>query len=249
MTEMSPPDRPRSPDELEAELRAIGAERYHHLHPYHGLLHGGKLTRQQVQAWALNRYYYQAMIPIKDDHALSKMPTAERRREWRRRIIDHDGDAPGTGGIERWLKLAEGVGLDRAYVQSTRGILPGTRFAVEAYVHFVRDRGPLEAIASSLTELFAPNLHEERISGMLEHYDFVNPDIMSYFSRRLQQAPRDAGFALDYVKQHAKTPAEREAVCNALIFKTNVPWVQLDALYYAYVDGHVPPGAFVPKEK
>src|SRR5580704_12084953 len=123
MTEMSPPDRPRSPDELEAELRAIGAERYHHLHPFHGLLHGGKLTRQQVQAWALNRYYYQ-----------SKMPTAELRREWRRRIIDHDGDAPGTGGIERWLKLAEGVGLDRAYVQSTRGILPGTRFAVEAYV-------------------------------------------------------------------------------------------------------------------
>jgi len=115
-------------------------------------------------------------------------------------------------------------------------------------VHFVRDKTPLEAIASSLTELFAPNLHEERISGMLAHYDFVNPDIMSYFSRRLQQAPRDAGFALDYVKAHARTPAEREAVCNALIFKTNVLWVQLDALYHAYVDGHIPPGAFVPKE-
>ena len=119
MTEMSPPDRLLRPDGLEAELRAIGAERYHHLHPFHVLLHGGKLTRQQVQAWALNRYYYQAMIPIKDAHALSKLPTAELRREWRRRIIDHDGDAPGTGGIERWLKLAEGVGLDRAYVQST----------------------------------------------------------------------------------------------------------------------------------
>jgi pyrroloquinoline-quinone synthase len=115
-------------------------------------------------------------------------------------------------------------------------------------VHFVRDKTPLEAIASSLTELFAPNLHEERISGMLAHYDFVNPDIMSYFSRRLTQAPRDAGFALDFVKAHAHTPAEREAVCNALIFKTNVLWVQLDALYHAYVEGHVPPGAFVPKE-
>ena len=108
-------------------------------------------------------------------------------------------------------------------------------------------RRRLEAIASSLTELFAPNLHEERISGMLAHYDFVNPDIMSYFSRRLQQAPRDAGFALEYVKAHATTPAEREAVCNALIFKTNVLWVQLDALYHAYVDGHIPPGAFVPE--
>jgi pyrroloquinoline-quinone synthase len=125
--------------------------------------------------------------------------------------------------------------------------LPATRFAVEAYVHFVRDKSPLEAIASSLTELFAPNLHEERISGMLAHYDFVNPDIMSYFKRRLTQAPRDANFALEYVKIHAKTPEQREAVCNALIFKTNVLWVQLDALYHAYVEGHVPPGAFVPK--
>ena len=112
-----------------------------------------------------------------------------------------------------------------------------------------RDKSPLEAIASSLTELFAPNLHEERISGMLEHYDFVNPDIMSYFSRRLTQAPRDAGFALDYVKAHATTPEQREAVCNALIFKTNVLWVQLDALYHAYVEGHIPPGAFVPEER
>ncbi len=152
------------------------------------------------------------------------------------------------GGIERWLKLTEGLGLDSAYVESTEGILPATRFAVEAYVHFCRDKSPLEAIASSLTELFAPNLHEERIAGMLQHYDFVNPDIMSYFSRRLQQAPRDAGFALDYVREHARTPEQRELVCNALIFKTNVLWVQLDALYHAYVEGHIPPGAFVPKE-
>ena len=123
-------------------------------------------------------------------------------------------------------------------MESTEGILPATRFAVEAYVHFCRDKTPLEAIASSLTELFAPNLRE-RISGMLQHYDFVNPDIMSYFSRRLTQAPRDAGFALEYVKANAKTPAEREAVCNALIFKTNVLWVQLDALYHAYVEGHI----------
>ena len=178
---------------------------------------------------------------------ISRFRDRDIRLEWRHRIEDHDGDLGTEGGIERWLKLTEGLGLDSAYVESTEGILPATRFAVEAYVHFVRDKTPLEAIASSLTELFAPNLHEERISGMLAHYDFVNPDIMSYFSRRLQQAPRDADFALDYVKAHANTPAEREAVCNALIFKTNVLWVQLDALYHAYVEGHVPPGAFVPK--
>jgi len=234
--------------DLEAALRHIGATRYHSLHPFHALLHGGKLNKGQVQAWALNRYFYQSTIPIKDAVVISRFRDRGIRLEWRHRIEDHDGDLGTEGGIERWLKLTEGLGLDSAYVESTEGILPATRFAVEAYVHFVRDKTPLEAIASSLTELFAPNLHEERISGMLAHYDFVNPDIMSYFSRRLQQAPRDAGFALDYVKANANSPAEREAVCNALIFKTNVLWVQLDALYHAYVDGHIPPGAFVPKD-
>jgi len=233
--------------ELEAALRHIGATRYHSLHPFHRLLHGGKLNKGQVQAWALNRYYYQSTIPIKDAVVISRFRDRGIRTEWRHRIEDHDGDIGTEGGIERWLKLTEGLGLDSAYVESTEGILPATRFAVEAYVHFCRDKSPLEAIASSLTELFAPNLHEERISGMLQHYDFVNPDIMSYFKRRLAQAPRDANFALAYVRENAKTQEQREAVCNALIFKTNVLWVQLDALYHAYVDGHIPPGAFVPK--
>lgn len=235
-------------DELETALREIGATRYHNLHPFHRLLHGGKLTKGQVQAWALNRYYYQSSIPIKDAVVISRFRDRNIRLEWRHRIEDHDGDVDTEGGIERWLKLTEGLDLDTAYVESAEGILPATRFAVDAYVHFVRDRTPLEAIASSLTELFAPNLHEERISGMLAHYDFVNPSIMSYFKRRMEQAPRDANFALDFVKKHAKTPEEREAVCNALIFKTNVLWVQLDALYHAYIDGHVPPGAFVPEK-
>jgi pyrroloquinoline-quinone synthase len=239
----------RSAEELEAALRHIGATRYHSLHPFHHLLHGGKLDKGQVQAWALNRYFYQSTIPIKDAVVISRFRDRDIRLEWRHRIEDHDGEIGGEGGIERWLKLTEGLGLDRAYVESTEGILPATRFAVEAYVHFVRDRTPLEAIASSLTELFAPNLHEERISGMLAHYDFVNPEIMSYFKRRLEQAPRDANFALDYVKRHATTPEQREAVCNALIFKTNVLWVQLDALYHAYVEGHIPPGAFVPAKR
>jgi pyrroloquinoline-quinone synthase len=236
-----------SAEELEATLRHIGATRYHSLHPFHKLLHGGKLNKGQVQAWALNRYYYQSTIPIKDAVVISRFRDRATRLEWRHRIEDHDGDAGSEGGIERWLKLTEGLGLDTAYVESTEGILPATRFAVEAYVHFCREKSPLEAIASSLTELFAPNLHEERISGMLAHYDFVNPEIMSYFKRRLTQAPRDANFALDYVRTHARSPEERASVCNALIFKTNVLWVQLDALYHAYVEGNIPPGAFVPK--
>ena len=236
-----------SADELEAMLRKIGAERYHSMHPFHRLLHGGELNKGQVQAWALNRYYYQSTIPIKDAVVISRFRDRDIRLEWRHRIEDHDGDKGSEGGIERWLKLTEGLGLDTGYVESTEGILPATRFAVDAYVHFVRDRTPLEAIASSLTELFAPNLHEERIAGMLAHYDFVNPGIMSYFKRRMEQAPRDANFALEFVRTHATTPEQREAVCNALIFKTNVLWVQLDALYHAYVDGHIPPGAFRPE--
>jgi pyrroloquinoline-quinone synthase len=236
-----------SAEALEAQLRHIGATRYHSLHPFHRLLHGGKLNRGQVQAWALNRYYYQSSIPIKDSVVMSRFRDRAIRLEWRHRIEDHDGEIGGEGGIERWLKLTDGLGLDRRMVESTELILPATRFAVDAYVHFVREKSPLEAIASSLTELFAPNLHEERIAGMLEHYDFVNPSIMTYFQRRLDQAPRDARFALDYVKANAHTPQERALVCNALIFKTNVLWVQLDALYHAYVEGHVPPGAFVPE--
>ena len=234
-----------SAEALEAQLRHIGATRYHSLHPFHRLLHGGKLNKGQVQAWALNRYYYQCSIPVKDATVMSRFYDRELRLEWRHRIEDHDGEIGGEGGIDRWLKLTDGLGLDRKMVESTQMILPATRFAVDAYVHFVRDKSPLEAIASSLTELFAPAIHEERIVGMLEHYDFINPSIMTYFQRRLDQAPRDARFALAYVREHARTPEERAAVCNALIFKTNVLWVQLDALYHAYVEGHVPPGAFV----
>src|SRR3569832_1621876 len=232
--------------ELEAALRFIGETRYHSLHPFHKLLHGGKLNKGQVQAWALNRYYYQSTIPIKDAVVISRFRARPTRIEWRHRIEDHDGAVGTEGGSDRWLKLTEGLGLDTGYVESAEGILAATRFAVDAYVHFVRDRSPLEAIASSLTELFAPNLHEERISGMLQHYDFINPNVMTYFKRRLEQAPRDAEFALTYVKANASTPYERQLVCNALIFKTNVLWVQLDALYHAYVEGHIPPGAFVP---
>ena len=238
-----------SPDGLEAALRDIGARRYHSLHPFHRLLHSGALSRGQVQAWALNRYYYQCQIPIKDAVMISRLPTADLRREWRRRLIDHDGVSEGLGGLERWLKLAEGVGLDRAYVESTQGVLPGTRFAVDAYVHWVRDRSLLEAVASSLTELFSPKIIAERVSGMLANYDWITSETLAYFTPRLTQAPDDSAFALAYVKEHATTPERQQAVLDSLIFKCDVLWTQLDALYLAYVDPRLPPpGAFVPKD-
>ena len=238
-----------SPTELEAALRDIGARRYHRLHPFHGMLHGGKCTKGQVQAWALNRYYYQAMIPIKDASLIARCDDSAVRREWRSRLVDHDGEHEGDGGIARWLKLTDGVGLDRDYVTSTRGLLPGTRFAVEAYVRFVREKTLLEAIASSLTELFSPVIIGERMAGMLANYDFISRETMSYFDKRPPQAQRDSDFALDYVKRHAMTPEQQQQVLVALEFKCSVLWSMLDALSYAYVlPGHIPPGAFVPND-
>ena len=235
-----------TPDQLEARLRQIGAERYHNRHPFHRKLHDGLLTKQQVQAWALNRYYYQARIPAKDATLLARLPTAELRREWRRRIEDHDGTEPGTGGVARWLVLTDGLGLDRDYVESTDGLLPATRFAVDAYVNFVRDQSILAAIASSLTELFSPTIISERVSGMLRHYDFISEETLAYFTPRLTQAPRDSDFALAYVRENARTPEQQREVLGALEFKCSVLWSMLDALDYAYVEDHIPPGAFVP---
>ena len=234
-------------DQLEAALRDIGARRYHRLHPFHGLLHGGKCTKGQVQAWALNRYYYQSMIPIKDASLIARCDDSAIRRAWRARLIDHDGEGEDDGGIARWLRLTDGLGLDRAYVTSLRGLLPATRFAVDAYVRFVRENTLLEAIASSLTEMFSPQIISERIEGMLASYPFVTRETLAYFDKRPPQAARDADFALDYVKQHAGTPERQQAVLAALEFKCGVLWAMCDALHHAYVDpGQVPPGAFVP---
>jgi coenzyme PQQ biosynthesis protein C len=239
-----------SPDELEARLRTIGAERYHRLHPFHKLLHGGKCSKGQVQAWALNRYYYQAMIPIKDASLIARCDDPAIRREWRSRLIDHDGTAEGDGGIARWLRLTDGLGLAREDVVSLRGLLPATRFAVDAYVRFVRERSLLEAIASSLTELFSPVIISERVQGMLANYDFVTRDTLAYFDKRPPQAARDSDFALGYVKEHARTPEAQQAVLAALEFKCDVLWSMLDALYHAYVDPrHLPPGVFVPEDQ
>ncbi len=236
-----------SPEELESALRDLGAKRYHRLHPFHHLLHSGGCSKGQVQAWALNRYYYQAMIPIKDASLIARCDDPALRRVWRERLIDHDGAHDGEGGIARWLRLTEALGLDRDYVTSLSGLLPATRFAVDAYVHFVREKSLLEAVASSLTEMFSPAIIGERVRGMLEGYDFITPDALAYFDKRPPLASRDAEFALAYVKRHATTEAERQAVLAALAFKCDVLWAMLDALMHAYVaPGHVPPGAFAP---
>jgi len=236
------------PAALEASLREIGRRRYHDQHPFHALLRDGKLGRGQVQAWALNRYYYQSRIPIKDATFLSRVDDPALRREWRRRIEDHDGSEDRPGGIERWLRLCQGVGLARRRVEALDGVLPATRFAVDAYVHFEREAPLLDAVASSLTELFSPQIIAERVAGMLAHYDFVDAECLAYFSARLDQAPRDAHFALEYCKEHARSAASQRAVQAALEFKCDVLWALQDALYFAYVEpGLVPPGGFQPE--
>ena len=243
----------QSREEFEARLRRIGDERYHDKHPFHQMLHSGGCTIDQVRAWVINRYAYQSHIPLKDAAFLSRCADPDMRRVWRSRIEDHDGDPdPATGregGLRRWLKLAEGVGLDPNYVASGAGILPATRFAVEACVRYVRDMPFLAAVASSLTALFAPKIHKDRIAGLLEHYDFANPDTLAYFRNRLTEAPKDVAFGLAWVLDHAKTAEEQDLAAAALVFKTDVLWAQLDALHSAYVEpGRIPPGAWKPGE-
>lgn len=234
-----------SREAFEARLRAIGAERYHDKHPFHALLHGGKCTPVQVRAWVINRCYYQSRIPLKDAALMSRCEDPELRRAWRSRIEDHDGGVEEGGGIRRWLKLAKAVGLDPDYVASAKGVLPATRFAVDAYVRFVRDKSLLEAVASSLTELFAANIHAERIEGLLRHYDFANEESLGYFKSRLREAPKDVAFGLSWVLDHADTLEKQDAAAAALTFKTDVLWSQLDALHSAYVEpGRIPPGAW-----
>ncbi len=231
-------------DEFRARLRAVGEERYHHQHPFHLLMHEGRLSRGQLQAWALNRYYYQSIIPIKDSIILSRGTDPAFRRAWRKRIVDHDGDSSSEGGIQRWLKLAEAAGLNTAQVRAGTGILPATRFAVNEYLNIVRSRSLLEAVASSLTELFSRDLISLRMEKLRQHYPWLSGGL-DYFEARLTQAPEDAQFAVNYVFENAKTRAEQELAIQALRDKCDILWAQLDALYFAYVQpGWPPPGAF-----
>ena len=236
-----------TPAKLEAAFRAIGAERYHHRHPFHQLMHEGKLTRGQLQAWALNRYYYQSIIPLKDAIVLSRAAEPAFRRAWRKRIIDHDGDGMRPGGIEKWIQLAVAAGLDRDQVISEKGILPATRYAVNAYLDLVSKHSFLEAVASSLTEMFSRDLIALRIDRLRQHYPWLSGGL-AYFEARLTQASEDAQFALAWVTTHAPTRAEQELALGALRAKCDILWAQLDALHFAYVEpGWPPPGAFYPK--
>lgn len=235
-----------TPAELHARLQSVGDRFYHHRHPFHLLMHEGKLTRGQLQAWALNRYYYQSRIPIKDSIILSRSDDPEFRRAWRKRVIDHDGQCAGEGGIERWLLLAEAAGLERERVVAAGEILPGTRYAVDAYLNLVSRGTLLEAVASSLTELFSGRLIVLRMDALRRHYAWLEPGL-SYFQARLTQAPEDATFTLDWVTRQAASRAQQELVIAALRSKCDILWAQLDALYYAYVQpGWPPPGAFQP---
>jgi coenzyme PQQ biosynthesis protein C len=237
---------PRNEKEFVAGFHAIGEERYHHKHPFHLLMHEGKLNRGQLQAWALNRYYYQEHIPIKDAVILARSRDPAFRLAWRKRILDHDGDGKKPGGIEKWLKLVEATGLPREQAINGEGILPATRFAVQAYVHLVSRKSHLEAVASSLTELFSRKLIALRMDRMRQHYPWLVP-ALDYFKGRLTQAPADSEFALAYCVKHARTREQQDLAYAALRAKCDILWAQLDALYFAYVNpGWPPPGALVP---
>ncbi len=213
-------------EELRAALRQVGEERYHHKHPFHLLMHEGKLSRGQLQAWALNRYYYQSIIPMKDAIILSRATDPSFRRIWRKRIVDHDGDQHRTGGIQRWIKLAEATGLDKERVMRAHEVLPATRFIGNEYLNLVRTRPFLECVASSLTELFSRDLIALRMEKLRQHYPWLASGL-DYFEARLTEAPEDAAFALQYVFDHAATRAEQERVIQALRDKCDILWAQL----------------------
>ena len=229
-----------------AGFHAIGEERYHHKHPFHTLMHEGALSRGQLQAWALNRYYYQSHIPRKDAVLLARSEDQGFRLVWRKRLTDHDGDGNAPGGIEKWLRLVEATGLPRIQAVRGDGILPATRFAVDAYVHFVSTRSHLEAVASSLTELFSQRLIALRMDSLRQFYPWLSSGL-DYFTGRLTQAPEDAEFALAWVVKHARTRGEQDAAHAALRAKCDILWAMLDALFFAYVNpAWPPPGAFHP---
>ncbi|HSD11504.1 MAG TPA: pyrroloquinoline-quinone synthase PqqC [Candidatus Binatia bacterium] len=217
-------------------LRREGERRYHDRHPCHVLMHEGKLKRRQLQEWVRNRYYYQTRIPIKDAIIVSKSDDPAFRRAWLRRIRDHDGDREGEGGLELWLRLADGVGLDRDEVQSCRGVLPGVRFACDAYVQLVRERSLVEAVASSLTEFFAPDLLARRVAAWEQHYPWVKPETLEYFRSRVPRARRDSEEAIQFVVSHATSHEAQERCVAALVRKTEILWHLLDCVHYAYVD-------------
>ncbi|XOK61656.1 pyrroloquinoline-quinone synthase PqqC [Paenibacillus elgii] len=228
---------PWSNDEFLMRLRRVGEQRYHDKHPYHIRMHEGKLSPEQLRAWVANRFYYQQNIPVKDALILAKLPTREDRRRWLQRIIDHDGREGDEGGIEAWIRLGEAVDISREDLLGERLVLPAVRFAVDAYVNFCRLQPWPEAVASSLTELFAPTLVSRRIVVFEDLYPWIRPQGLDYFRTRLHQAPRDADHGLELVLRACRTRRDQERAVAALSFKCDVLWSLLDALQLAYPDG------------
>ncbi len=215
------------------------SQRYHSLHPFHERMNEGRLSRRQIQGWVANRFYYQENIPRKDANILANCPDREVRRRWIRRIHDHDGTADEEGGIEAWLRLGEAVGLTREELLDERHVVLGVRFAVDAYVNFARTRPWVEAVASSLTELFAPDLMAERLRAFERLYTWIDPAGLDYFRARITLAPRDSEHALEVVTEHCRTPDEQARAVAALSFKNDVLWSMLDAIDRAYSDSNI----------
>jgi len=215
---------------LADRLKEEGASRYHDKHPFHVRMHAGELSREELQRWVRNRFYYQTRIPIKDAIILSKSEDPAFRRMWIHRIGDHDGTDDHPGGIEQWLRLAEGVGLDRAETASLKKVLPGVRYACDAYVELVRSRTLVEAVASSLTEQFAPDIMKTRIAAWRKHYPWVKQESLDYFETRVTRARRDGNEALSWVIERAKTKELEDRCVDALIEKTQILWSMLDAI-------------------
>jgi pyrroloquinoline-quinone synthase len=233
---------------FEERLRREGLQRYHHEHPFHALMHQGQLTRHQLQQWVLNRYYYQTRIPIKDALILSKSEDPEFRRVWAQRLHDQDGDEWAAGGLALWRRLAHAVGLSDATLQEAPSlVLPGVRFACDAYVALVREATLVEAVAASLTELFAPALMSTRIAAWERHYPWVNAEGLSYFRSRLLQASYDSRQALAFVIAQAVSAEEQDRCIAALVRKTEILWHILDCLYAAYVCPHC--ASRIPNER
>jgi pyrroloquinoline-quinone synthase len=221
---------PMTRDEFVERLRQEGASRYHDHHSFHVRMHAGTLSREELQAWVRNRYYYQTRIPIKDAIILSKSEDPAFRRAWIRRIHDHDGEKDGEGGLALWLRLAEGVGLPVEEVRNLSGVHPGVRFACDGYVELVRERSLVEAVASSLTEFFAPDLMSRRVLAWEAHYPWVDRSTIEYFRSRVPRAKRDSAEAMEFVVSHAPTRALQEACVAALIRKTEILWHLLDCV-------------------
>jgi pyrroloquinoline-quinone synthase len=219
-----------TPDAFVERLRREGSSRYHSLHPFNVAMHAGTLSREHLQRWVLHRYYYQTRIPIKDALILSKSDDAAFRRAWVRRIVDHDGAREGEGGLSEWLLLARAVGLDADEVRSLRRVLPAVRYVCDSYVELVRERSLLEAVASSLTEHFAPDIMRTRVAAWEQHYPWVDQPALAYFRSRVPRATRDAEEALAFVVLHARTRALQEACVRALIDKCRILWSMLDAV-------------------